>query len=122
MHWSFTDTSPIFIQIANLLEEDIFSGLYREEEQIPSTTEVSVMYRLNPATVLKGYNILVDREYIYKKRGIGMFVKEGALEKIRKERRLRFKKDFLEPFMKEARRLGLTEDDLREMISERDER
>ena len=121
MHWSFTDTSPIFIQIAQLLEEDIFSGLYREEEQIPSTTEVSVSYRLNPATVLKGYNILVDKDYIYKRRGIGMFVKEGALERIREERRQRFRKDFLVPFMAEAKRLGLTEEDLRDMISERED-
>ena len=121
MHWSFTDTSPIFIQIADLLEEDIFSGLYREEEQVPSTTEVSVAYRLNPATVLKGYNILVDKDYIYKRRGIGMFVKEGALDRIKAERRNSFRKDFLLPFMKEAERLGLTEEDLKEMISEREE-
>ena len=118
MHWSFKDTSPIFIQIADYLEEDIFSGLYREEEQIPSTTEISVEYRLNPATVLKGYNILVDKEYIYKRRGIGMFVKEGALERIRKERRESFMKDYLEPMLKEAERLGLGKEDLEEMIRE----
>ena len=63
MHWSFTDTSPIFIQIADLLEEDIFSGLYREEEQVPSTTEVSVAYRLNPATVLKSCQHRIEKKF-----------------------------------------------------------
>ena len=71
---------PIYIQVAKGLEENIFIGLYKEGEQIPSTTEISIGYNLNPATVLKGVNLLVNEGIIYKKRGIGMFVSEGARE------------------------------------------
>lgn len=62
----------------------------KEEEQIPSTTEISVSYKVNPATALKGINLLVEKGVIYKKRGLGMFVAEGAVEKLRQERQSDF--------------------------------
>lgn len=77
---------PIFIQIAGQLEDSIFTGVFPEETQIPSTNEISALLSINPHTVLKGMNVLVDEEIIYKKRGLGMFVKEGAVEKIRQKR------------------------------------
>lgn len=75
---------PIFIQIAEQLEDSIFTGVFPEETKIPSTNEISVLLNINPHTVLKGMNMLVDDEIIYKKRGLGMFVKEGAVKKPRK--------------------------------------
>ena len=72
---------PIFIQIAEQLEDSIFTGVFQEEQQIPSTNEISVLFNINPHTVLKGMNMLVDEDIIYKKRGLGMFVKAGAVEK-----------------------------------------
>ena len=78
---------PIFIQIAEQLEDSIFTGIYPEETKIPSTNEISALLNINPHTVLKGMNLLVDDEIIYKKRGLGMFVKEGAVEKyVRKDK------------------------------------
>ena len=77
---------PIFIQISEQLEDSIFTGLYPEETKIPSTNEISALLNINPHTVLKGMNLLVDEQIIYKKRGLGMFVKEGAVEKIRQKR------------------------------------
>ena len=71
---------PIFIQIAEQLEDSIFTGVFPEETKIPSTNEISALLNINPHTVLKGMNILVDEEMIYKKRGLGMFVKAGAVE------------------------------------------
>ena len=73
---------PIFIQLAEGLEDFILSGAYQEETQIPSTTEISVVYKINPATALKGISILVEDEIVYKKRGLGMFVTKGAVGKI----------------------------------------
>lgn len=81
---------PIFIQIAEQLEDSIFTGIYPEETKIPSTNEISALLNINPHTVLKGMNLLVDDEIIYKKRGLGMFVKEGAVEKFDRKDRVNF--------------------------------
>ena len=80
---TLTEDRPIFQQIAEQLEEAILSGAYPEESQVPSITEYSVQYRINPATALKGINLLVDAGLLYKKRGVGMFVASGAREKLR---------------------------------------
>ena len=68
---TLTEDRPIFQQIAEQLEEAILSGAYPEESQVPSITEYSVQYRINPATALKGINLLVDAGLLYKKRGVG---------------------------------------------------
>ncbi len=107
---------PIYIQIARSLEENIFTGIYNEGEQIPSTTEISVGYKLNPATVLKGMNILVQENIIFKKRGVGMFVAEGAREMIKEKRMISFKDDFITPLIKEAKNLGFDKQEIVELI------
>lgn len=71
---------PIYIQLCEWLSDMIISGTIPEGEQIPSTTEISVEYKVNPATALKGINMLVDKGVIFKKRGLGMFVSSGAVE------------------------------------------
>ncbi len=67
MHFKFTGGEPIYIQIASQLEEAIFTGVFSEGEQIPSTTEISRDFHINPATVLKGMNILVEAGLIEKR-------------------------------------------------------
>ena len=57
---TFQDERPIFLQLAEQLEEGILSGAYPEESRVPSITEYSVTYKINPATALKGINLLVD--------------------------------------------------------------
>jgi DNA-binding transcriptional regulator YhcF (GntR family) len=83
----FDGERPIFVQLAEQLEDAILAGVYKEEEQVPSITEYSVAYKINPATALKGINLLVDAGLLYKKRGIGMFVAAGARGKLIKRRR-----------------------------------
>lgn len=107
---------PIFIQLAEGLEDFILSGAYQEETQIPSTTEISVVYKINPATALKGINILVEDEIIYKKRGLGMFVTKGAVQKIMDKRKEIYYESFVLPLIAEAEKLGLTKDDLIKII------
>ena len=82
MHINPNIEKPIFIQIAEQLEDSIFTKVFPEETKIPSTNELSSLLNINPHTVLKGMNLLVDEEIIYKKRGLGMFVKKGAVNNV----------------------------------------
>ena len=103
---------PIFIQIAGQLEDSIFTGIFPEEEKIPSTNEISALLNINPHTVLKGMNILVDEGIIYKKRGLGRFVKEGAVEKIRRKRQGQFYDQYIAAMIAEASKLKMTKEEI----------
>ncbi|MBE6828343.1 MAG: GntR family transcriptional regulator [Ruminococcaceae bacterium] len=116
MKFTFTGDKPIYLEIAQQLEDAIFTGVYPEETQIPSTTELSVSLQINPATVLKGMNILVDEDIIYKKRGLGMFVKTGAVGKITDKRKKSFYASFIKPLLIEAEKLNLSEDEILNLI------
>lgn len=107
---------PIFLQLADGLEEGILSGAYPEQSQIPSITEYSVMYKINPATALKGINLLVDAGLVYKKRGVGMFVADGAQQALREKRSEAFYNNYIEKLVREAKNLGLSRADLQEML------
>ena len=78
VHGSLNDQALIYLQIAQMLEDDILRGVCREEEQVPSTNELAREYNINPATAVKGINLLVAEGVLYKRRGIGMFVAPGA--------------------------------------------
>ncbi len=110
---------PLFLQIAERVEDSIVEGSLPEEGQAPSTNELAAFYRINPATAAKGVNMLVDKGVLYKRRGIGMFVSPGARALLRAERRAAFADRFVEPLLAEARTLGLEPDDLTELIRER---
>ncbi len=116
MVFRFSDDKPLYVQIAQQLEDAIFTGAYAEETQIPSTTELSVSLQMNPATVLKGMNILVTDGIIYKKRGLGMFVSTGATAKIKEKRQGQFFENFITPLISEAKKLSLTEDEIKNLI------
>lgn len=116
MKVNFEDERPIFIQIAEQIEDAILSGAFPEESQIPSTTEISVSFKINPATALKGINILVDNGIVYKKRGIGMFVSTGAVEILREKRKKEFYDKYILKLATEAKRLNLSKDDIIAMI------
>jgi GntR family transcriptional regulator len=109
---------PIFIQLADTVEENILKGIYEEETQIPSTTEVSITLKVNPATVNRGVNLLVDEGIIYKKRGVGMFVCAGAREKIMAKHKKAFLQDYLLPLLEEAKILGFSREDVAEMLNQ----
>lgn len=112
----FPDGKPLFLHIAEMLENGIANGAYAEGAPVPSTTELAIAYTINPATALKGVNILVDKGLIYKRRGVGMFVAEGARNKILQERKLAFGEDYVEPVIRAAHELGISQDDVIEMI------
>jgi len=110
------DERPIFLQIAEQMEDGILSGAFPEETQIPSTTEISVNYKINPATALKGINLLVDGGIVYKKRGLGMFVNTGAEKTIRGKRKEEFFENYITKLAGEAKKLGLTQEEIISMI------
>lgn len=107
---------PIFVQIAEGIEDGILSGAFEEESQIPSITEISVTYKINPATALKGINILVEDGIVYKKRGLGMFVSDGAIEKLHTKRKEEFFEHFVAGLVTEARQLHITKTEIQKMI------
>ena len=72
-----------------MIENDILRDVLLEDERVPSTNELAKLYAINPSTAAKGINILVDAGILYKKRGIGMFVSDGAKEVIRTKRKAR---------------------------------
>ncbi len=107
---------PIFIQIAEGIEDAILSGAFEEDSQIPSITEFSVKYRINPATALKGITMLVDDGILYKKRGLGMFVAAGAVDKLKSKRKELFFDNYVSNLVAEAKRLQLTKEDIISML------
>lgn len=116
MNIDFNSDKPIFQQIAEEIQDAILSGVFPEESQIPSITEFSVRFKINPATALKGINLLVEKNILYKKRGVGMFVATGAVEKLRNERQEKFYENYIKGLIDEARRLGITQNEIKEMI------
>ncbi|HKL98896.1 MAG TPA: GntR family transcriptional regulator, partial [Mobilitalea sp.] len=112
----FDSERPIFIQIAEGIEDAILSGAFEEDSQIPSITEFSVQYRINPATALKGITILVDEGILYKKRGLGMFVETGAVEKLKTKRKDQFFDNYIDNLVAEAKRLQLSKEDIISML------
>lgn len=110
------DSRPIFVQIAEQIEDDIIESRMLEESQVPSTNQFAAFYQINPATAAKGVNLLVDQRILYKKRGIGMFVAEGARAKLMEKRKELFYEQYVVTMVKEAEKLGITVEQLTEMV------
>lgn len=116
MKIDFGSQTPIFLQLSQGLGDEILSGVYHEGEQIPSITELAASYKINPATALKGINLLVDAGIVYKKRGIGMFVSQGALQLLKEKRQDEFFQQYVLPMVQEAKRLSIQPETLRDWI------
>lgn len=113
----FLDTDrPIFQQIAEQIEDDIINGMVQEGERVPSTNEFAAHYQINPATAAKGINQLVEKGILFKKRGIGMFVAEGAKGILTIKRKEQFYEAFILPLKMEAAKLNISVNDLKEML------
>lgn len=111
-----TQEKSIYIQIKEMIEDDILRDVLLEEERVPSTNELARLYAINPATAAKGVNLLVDGGILYKKRGIGMFVATGAKAQIQGKRREQFYDNYVKSLMAEAMSLGITKKELVAMI------
>ncbi|MGB3699096.1 MAG: GntR family transcriptional regulator [Gordonia sp. (in: high G+C Gram-positive bacteria)] len=113
------DGKAIFQQIADYIADSIVDGTLAEQTRVPSTNELAAFYRINPATAAKGINLLVDQGVLYKQRGVGMFVADGARQTLRRRRREDFADRYVTPLLAEAARLGLSADDVVDLIRHR---
>ena len=115
------DSQPVFMQIMEIIENDIVTGAYKPDDLIISTTQISRVYSVNPATAVKAVSKLADAGILYKKRGIGMCVAEGAREKITERRKYIFLNHNIDALLAQAKTLGITLDELISVIKRRSE-
>lgn len=108
--------SPLFAQVAERLAAEIADGGLAEGERVPSTNELAAFYRINPATAAKGINVLADDGLLEKRRGIGMFVADGARARLLARRRAEFTDRYVRPLLTEALRLGIDTGELIALI------
>ena len=113
---NLNEEKSIYLQISEMIENDILKGSLAEEERVPSANELARFYKINPATAMKGVNILVDEGILYKQRGIGMFVSGGAKEMIKDKRKKSFYNDYVKAMLEEAKSLGISKDEIIKLI------
>ncbi len=106
------DSLPIYRQLRDRVVAMILEGALKEGDPLPSVRNVAAEFRLNPLTVLKGYQQLVDEQLVEKRRGRGMFVSEGARKSLLKDERVRFLEDEWPKVYATIQRLGLSAADL----------
>ncbi|AST90377.1 GntR family transcriptional regulator [Sutcliffiella cohnii] len=111
-------TKPIYMQIAEWVETEILNGNFVSEDKVYSQYQLAEMFNINPATAAKGLSLLVEDHILYKKRGLGMFVTNDALELIRHKRKNQTLKRLIKEIVLESGRLGVSENELISMIKE----
>jgi len=109
---------PIYRQLRDRVVDMILEGVLIDGDALPSVRNVAAEYRLNPLTVLKGYQELVDEGLVEKKRGRGMFVTDGARRQLLKDERQRFLNKAWPEVVATIRRLGLDTDTLLKAVPE----
>lgn len=118
MHVDFNQVTPIYIQIADAIEDDILTGKLSEGDKCYSQVVLAKELNINPATAAKGIRLLVDRGVLSKVRGQAMTVKEGAWKDIRRRRAEDMLGAILEHLVQEARKLEIGEEELIEKLKE----
>ena len=112
----YSEHKPIYLQNVDLMQEKILRGDWREEERIPSVREMGAMVGVNPNTIVRSYQLLEAQEIIYNKRGLGYFVKEGAVARIKENMKREFIANELPQFKAKTQILGITKDELVELL------
>jgi|SRR5262245_11978344 len=112
MDREWNDNQPIYRQLRDRVVAMILDGVLKEGDPLPSVRAVAADYRLNPLTVLKGYQELVDEELVEKRRGLGMYVKGGARNLLLKGERQKFLAEEWPRIQATIQRLGLDAKDL----------
>jgi len=112
MDREWNDNQPIYRQLRDRVVAMILDGVLKEGDPLPSVRTVAADYRLNPLTVLKGYQELVDEKLVEKRRGLGMFVKEGARNLLLKGERQKFLEEEWPRIVAMIQRLGLNAEEL----------
>jgi GntR family transcriptional regulator len=112
MDREWNDSQPIYRQLRDRVVDMILDGVLKDGDPLPSVRNVAAEFRINPLTVLKSYQELVDQELVEKRRGLGMFVKTGARDVLLKAERQKFLTEQWPRIHATIQRLGLTTDEL----------
>ena len=112
MQNDWNDNQPIYLQLREKVIGLILDDVLKDGDALPSVRNVSAEYRVNPITVSKAYQTLVDDALISKKRGLGMFVEEGAKSKLLDSEKQKFINEDWPEIVRRIQRLGLTADEL----------
>ena len=112
METNWNDSQPIYRQLRDRVVHMILDGALKEGDALPSVRNVAADYQVNPLTVLKGYQQLVDEALVEKRRGLGMYVVQGARNLLLKGERQRFVDEEWPKILATIQRLGLQPDDL----------
>ncbi len=112
MDREWNDSQPIYRQLRDRVVAMILEGVLKEGDSLPSVRTVAAEYRVNPLTVLKGYQQLVDEELVEKRRGVGMFIKGGARDSLLQAERRKFLAELWPRVHATIQRLGLTAQEL----------
>ena len=112
MDGEWNDGQPIYRQIRDRVVAMILDGLLNEGDPLPSVRTVAAEYRVNPLTVLKGYEQLADEQLVEKRRGLGLFITTGARERLLQGERQRFLAEQWPAIHATIQRLGLTPEEL----------
>ncbi len=110
IQWS--DGAPIYRQLKERVVAMLLDGVLKPGDALPSVRQVAAEYQLNPITVSRAYQELADEALVEKRRGLGMYVTEGASEKLLASERERFLRDEWPLVLERIQRLGLTMDEL----------
>lgn len=108
----FDGPEPIYVQIADQVRAQILTGDLPEGGQVMSTTQYATTFRINPATAAKAFAILVDEKLLEKRRGLGMFVTDGARERLGAARRAAYLDEVFLPAVRQADVLGIDRSEL----------
>ena len=112
MDSEWNDNQPIYRQLRDRVVASILDGVLKEGDPLPSVRNVAAEYRVNPITVLKGYQQLVDEQLVEKRRGLGMYIKPGARDLLLQGERQRFLAEQWPRVAATIQRLGLTLEEL----------
>jgi GntR family transcriptional regulator len=119
MDLEWNDSQPIYRQLRDRVVAMILDGLLKEGDALPSVRNVAAEYRVNPLTVLKAYQQLVDEQLVEKRRGLGMFVKNDSRKLVLRDERKKFLTEEWPRICATIERLGLSSNELLELASNR---
>lgn len=119
MKIDFNDVVPIYIQIANGIEDDILSGRLQEGDHCYSQVVIAKELNINPATAAKGIRLLVERGVLEKVRGQALTVREDAVKMIKQRKTQETLTDIIETLVQEAKKLDISQEELIQRIGER---
>ena len=122
MDQEWNDGQPIYRQLRDRVIAMILDGVLHEGDPLPSVRNVAAEYRVNPLTVLKSYQQLVDEQLVEKRRGLGMFIKDGARSLLLQAERQKFLAEQWPRVHATIQRLGLTPQELLDATAKPDSR